>query len=224
MSVMPQAGVGWGWALVVGALVAVSTGCGDDDAGGTTTPGGGAGSVGGGAIDVQQTFPGACGATLQKPSMVGMPLANLPSAWENEDSTPQAPVGTTFLLEADSFGDGPPTFRGYTFSATGVPQRLTGADSFGDLTIDVDFTSSCAAPFTAELTTLRTVTIYPENDLSGTPCTLPPGTRLGNVGYALGNGGVGGVFSGKLADLCGFDEGYSKDYLAARIAYVTATP
>jgi hypothetical protein len=225
MSSMQGTRFGWGWPLAVGVLIAstATAACGDDDGGdgSMTVPGGVGGS--GGPVDVQATFPSACVGTLTKASVVSTP-GNLPSSWHSSSDTPNAAVGTRILFEEDPFGASALVFRGYTFASNGQPQRLTGASSSSNLTIDVDFTSTCAAPFTTELTTLRTVTIYAAKDLSGTPCTLPAGTRLGNLGYGLGDGGVGGVFSGKLPELCGFDQGYSKDYLAASIAYEAGAP
>jgi hypothetical protein len=84
---------------------------------------------------------------------------------------------------------------------------------------DVDFSTSCAAPVSFErhrLVMLKTATLFPNKDLTGTPCTLEAGTGLKSWGYS-GGAGAAELSSSDLKPTCSFDKGYSKDIVFGKL-------
>src|ERR1700722_827638 len=112
------------------------------------------------------TFSAYCTGTLTH----AMPLINEEpgEAWASEGGS-QAASGTEFLLS-----DEVQQWQGYVFQADGTPAKIGAVNG---LVLGTDFQSSCApatipSQFSANLVLLQDTTLYPNQDLSGTACSL----------------------------------------------------
>ncbi len=102
----------------------------------------------------------------------------------------------------------------YGLLADGTPFKVDSDLSKG-LTLDADFTSSCAtAGRINELPAtvlLRDVDIYSAAEQAGAPCALKRGTALSNFSFSAApkQGGAAKVLSAEIKATCGFEQGYS---------------
>lgn len=137
-----------------------------------------------------------------------------PGSWSGSGAT--LPAGTTFLVSVDFS-----RYGGFAILDGGTPAQLK-ADFSKGLVLGEDFTSSCApaTPPSAsedELVLLRTATLYANQDLSGSPCSLPAATSFQSYGYSSSGGGTGTFQSDELQSKCGFTKGYTNDMTYARL-------
>jgi hypothetical protein len=156
----------------------------------------------GGGGQIPAALSGYCTGTLER-DMEVMEWSG-PGAWSGSGAT--VPKGTTFLV-GSSFDK----WEGYLFAANGAPLQVDGDFSTG-LVLGTDFSSSCATvdkQNEAVAVVLRTSTLYDNEALSGTPCTLPVGTVFTNYSYFGGN--VATVTAEVITTECGFDTGYTDD-------------
>lgn len=131
--------------------------------------------------------------------------------WEGHGAT--LPAGSTVVL-AEDFGH----FGAFAFF-DGTPAKLDGDFTKG-LAQGTDFESSCATKADrtlADFVVLAKATLYPNKDLSGTPCTVPLGTKFKSYGYSSSGAGAAEFQSDELAALCGFSKGYSSDLYYGRL-------
>jgi hypothetical protein len=155
------------------------------------TPGGHTGESG-------DAFSRYCTGTLKTEQRV---LAASGGGWADDGIA--APVGATFFVSA-RFG----RWGGYVIRASGQPAELL-ADK--GLTKEVDFTSDCANDPTLEskMVMLADATLYPNTDLSGTPCTLTKGTELHDYDLHAALGERTRLSSREIKETCGLDTAYS---------------
>lgn len=175
------------------AVVAFSVaGCSSDSDSGDASGGG----------KIPEALSGYCTGTLEH-EMEVMDWVG-PGAWSGSGAT--VPKGTTFLV-----GSGFDKWEGYLFASSGAPLQLHGDFSTG-LVLGTDFSSSCATvdkQNEAVAVVLRQSTLYDNEALTGTACTLPVGTVFTNYSYFGGN--VASVTSEVVTTECGFDTGYTDD-------------
>jgi hypothetical protein len=160
---------------------------------------------GSGAGGIPSDFSKYCTGTLK--TSVPLMKADGPGAWLGDGQ--QASPGTVFVLsyQFDSVG-------GYVFQSDGSPEQLqTGlGQSFVEGT---NFASSCAptgsgfVPTTTVL--LAPATLYPNQDLSGTACTLAAGTTLTNFSFSLSVDTAAQVSANEITAQCGVATMYSPD-------------
>jgi hypothetical protein len=125
------------------------------------------------------------------------------------DGSQQVSAGTSFLLS-----DEIQTWQGYVIASDGTPSLLA-ADFSKGLVEGTDFTSDCAPTLTFTTSThavlLRDTTLYPDQALTGTPCTLAAGTELTQLEFfgATPNS----VSSKEISAKCGVSTAYAPSFL-----------
>lgn len=131
--------------------------------------------------------------------------------WEGNGAT--LPAGTPVVL-AEDFGH----FGAFAF-LDGTPAELDG-DFLKGLALGTDFESSCATKADrslADFVVLANATIHPDKDLTGTPCTVPLGTKFKSYGYSSSGAGPAEFQSTELTAICGFSKGYSNNLYYGRL-------
>lgn len=133
------------------------------------------------------------------------------ASWQGDGSL-TAPKGTPFLLASD-IGQ----WNGFVIGADGTPYQVQAPGFPNGLVEGTDFSASCApsgGPSSPSVfVLLAATTLYPNADYSGTPCTLPAGTRITNGGFsAAGDPRAGGQLSGnEVQAQCGAATMYGKE-------------
>lgn len=152
---------------------------------------------------IPAALDGYCTGKLLVATKVQSPAAS--GSWEGSGAT--LPAGTTFVVAVDFS-----SFGGFAFT-NGAPLKLAG-DFIKGLALGTDFESSCATKpdrTLGDFVLLSKATLFASKDLTGTPCTLPVGTKFKSYGYSGGEGAAS-FESSELAALCGFAKGYSNDF------------
>jgi hypothetical protein len=183
-----------GWAVVAVFLVGCS---GSDDSDG-----------GGGSVSIPSALAAYCTGALSRDVEVMDSVG--PSAWSGSGAT--LPAGTTFLV-SEAFDK----WEGFAFGSDGAPRKLEGDFSTG-LLLGEDFTSDCAkdpnAPTSVHVV-LQDSKLYETEAMTGTACTLPAGTEM--HGFTFFGGNVAQVSSEAVTAICGFDTGYTNDFVYASL-------
>lgn len=141
-----------------------------------------ASSPGGASYDgaSEATFSAYCTGTLLQSEQLMSEGGG--GSWQGNGSL-SAPAGTPFLLASD-IGQ----WNGFVVGADGTPYQVQPSGFPNGLVAGTDFSASCAPAGGPSSPTVFVLvgetTLYPNADYSGTPCTLPAGTKLTNAGFS----------------------------------------
>lgn len=154
-----------------------------------------------GGAPIPSAFAEFCGGALT--TSVSLMRPESPAVWMSDGSS--APAGSEVLL-TERFDK----WRGYSFDASGSPLMTNEPLEKG-----THFTSDCAPDSPPNFGGLVHVlladsTFYPNEDLSGTPCVLPAGTKFQSFSF-MASGTSASVSADEIQAQCQLAKSYSKD-------------